>query len=181
MHWLYRSNMDRIERGIRIWCEDTFGQSPIDSSRWYAEDDIIQVLIRLSDRVVIADLCWDSEDLHEVSSMVVKQTDWQPGSIQTRRLNDGAILFRHQLKEIILFPIRRAPEWASALLEEWLLGMREDKANTRANRRPISYVKRAKNVTERMLDQADLSDIREAIEKLDLQLTNIDNLLEGKK
>ena len=41
-----------------IWCEETWGERPVRISDWANHDDIVQVLIRLSSSVLIADFLW---------------------------------------------------------------------------------------------------------------------------
>ncbi|MDP6869933.1 MAG: hypothetical protein QGI21_04095 [Candidatus Poseidoniaceae archaeon] len=171
--------MDTAERQIRIWCEDAFGQSPIDLSIWADDEDVVQVLLRLNKEVVIADLSWDENTLFEETTMVISLDNWQPGSIQTRRLSDGMVRFKHRTKEIILSPRVRAPEWASALLEEWLLDMRGDDSKPRDKRRRIADLKRSRDVAERMLEQAELSEIKDTINQIDSKLNKIDSRLAG--
>ena len=44
---------------IEVWCEETWGERPVRISDWANHDDIVQVLIRLSSSVLIADFLLD--------------------------------------------------------------------------------------------------------------------------
>ena len=46
---------------IEVWCEETWGERPVRISDWANHDEIVQVLIRLSSSVLIADFLLDSD------------------------------------------------------------------------------------------------------------------------
>ena len=50
--------MDETTRGVRAWVLHEFGEDAEDISMWAEEDDVVQALIRLSDKVVVSDLSW---------------------------------------------------------------------------------------------------------------------------
>ena len=45
---------------IEVWCEETWGERPVRISDWANHDETIQVLIRLSSSVLIADFLLES-------------------------------------------------------------------------------------------------------------------------
>ena len=78
---------------IEVWCEETWGERPVRISDWANHDDIVQVLIRLSSSVLVADFLLDSD-----GSLIIQQhlhvplETWNPGSIQGIRTSDGLSL-----------------------------------------------------------------------------------------
>ena len=173
--------MDDTNREVRIWIEQAFGEGPADLSIWTEEEGIVQVLIRLSDKVVVSDLSWEDGVIVEESSLVINLANWQPGSIQTRRMPDGLVRFRHRSNEIMLAARVRAAEWAGALLEEWLMDMRGDANKPRGKQRRISDLMRRRDMVTRMLDQADLEPIKDEISTAEKRLTSADDRLSGKR
>ena len=51
--------MDATNREVRSWIEQAFGEDAADISIWLEEDEIVQILFRLSDKVVVSDLSWE--------------------------------------------------------------------------------------------------------------------------
>ena len=174
--------MDETERALRLWCENVFAESPIAVSIWIDEDDIVQSFLQLDNRIVICDLSRSEEGgFIEEDTLVIRLANWQPGSIQTRRMPDGMVRFRHRNNEILLAPKVRPPEWASALLEEWLMDMRGDSARPKDKRKRISDMKRRKETITRMLEQADLSPIIDEIAVTTNRLNAADDRLSGRR
>ena len=74
---------------IEVWCEETWGERPVRISDWANHDDIVQVLIRLSSSVLIADFLLDND-----GSLMIQQhlhiplETWNPGSIQGLRTSE---------------------------------------------------------------------------------------------
>ena len=62
--------MDETIREVSKWVAHEFGEDPEDISVWAEEDEIVQVLIRLSDKVVISDLTWQDEQIIEEALIV---------------------------------------------------------------------------------------------------------------
>ena len=174
-------NMDETAREVRKWVAHEFGEDPEDISVWAEEDEIVQVLIRLSDKVVISDLTWQDEQIIEEASLVIRLSNWKPNSIQTRRMPDGLVRFKHRSNEIMLAAKVRAPEWAAALLEEWLMSMKGEDALPKGRQHQISDLKRKRDTLRKTLDQADLSSIRDEIKTIENRLTSADDRLSGKR
>ena len=156
-------------------------QDAVDISIWLEEDEIVQILFRLSDKVVVSDLSWEDGVIVEESSLVINLSNWKPGSIQTRRMPDGAVRFRHRSNEIILAARVRSEKWAGSLLEEWLMDMRGESSKPRSRGKRISDLKRRKDMISRMLDQADLTSIKDEINTTENRLVSADDRLSGKK
>jgi len=173
--------MDETTREVRAWVLHEFGEDAEDISMWAEEDDIVQVLIRLSDKVVVSDLSWHTGKIIEEGSLVVRLSNWKPNSIQTRRMPDGLVRFKHRSNEIMLAAKVRAPEWASALLEEWLMSMKGKAALPKGRQHQISDLKRKRDTLRKTLDQADLSSIRDEIKTIENRLNSADDRLSGKR
>ena len=173
-------SMDKTVRAINEWAETVFAQTPIDSSIWTEEGDCVQVLMKLANRIVIADLVRVGDELECSSKLEVKLEAWQPGSIQTRRMPDGMVRFRHRSKEIFLAARVRAPEWASALLEQWLISMQGDIAKPKDKHKRISDLKRSRDLIQKMLQQADLSLVKEGLNLANIRLQSADDKLSGR-
>ena len=173
--------MDATTRGVRAWVLHEFGEDAEDISMWAEEDEIVQVLIRLSDKVVVSDLSWQDGKIIEEGSLVVRLSNWKPNSIQTRRMPDGLVRFKHRSNEIMLAAKVRAPEWASALLEEWLMSMQGRASQPRGKQHQISDLKRKRDTLRKTLDQADLSSIRDEIKTIENRLNSADDRLSGRR
>ena len=51
---------------IEVWCEETWGERPVRISDWATHDEIVQVLIRLSSSVLIADFQVTSDGVLQI-------------------------------------------------------------------------------------------------------------------
>ena len=173
--------MDETAREVRKWVTHEFGEDPEDISVWAEEDEIVQVLIRLSDKVVISDLTWQDEQISEEASLVIRLSNWKPNSIQTRRMPDGLVRFKHRSNEIMLAAKVRAPEWASALLEEWLMAMSGEESQPKGRSRQISDLKRRRDRLSKTLEQANLESIKDELKIIENRLNSADDRLSGKK
>jgi hypothetical protein len=173
--------MAEHDGAVRNWCSNYHGQNPVEISLWTDEKDLLQLLIRLENKVMIADLEWDGEEIRENGSLSIPIDGWSPGSIQTRRMPDGLVRFRHRNSEIMLAAKVRAPEWASALLEKWLLSMRGDSNQPRDRRRRVSDIKRNRETVTRMLEQASMGTIHEGVSQVQTKISGIDNRLIGRQ
>ncbi len=109
--------MDAVGHEVNSWVIEAFGEKPTETSVWAQEDDFVQVFVRLSDKVAILSLSNDEGEIVEEDSLIIREGQWQPNSIQTRRMPDGFVRFKHRTKEILLAPeLIRSPDWASSLL-----------------------------------------------------------------
>jgi len=174
-------NMDETIREVSKWVAHEFGEDPEDISVWAEEDEIVQVLIRLSDKVIISDLTWQDEQISEEASLVIRLSNWKPNSIQTRRMPDGLVRFKHRSNEIMLAAKVRAPEWASALLEEWLMSMRGEENQPKGRSRQISDLKRRRDKLSKTLQQAGLESIKDELKIIENRLNSADDRLSGKR
>ena len=173
--------MDATSPEVDNWILEAFGEEPDAVSIWSEDDDMVQLFFRLSDKVVISDLSWQDGQILEEASLVVRLTNWHPKSIQTRRMPDGFVRFRHRNNEIFLAPEVKSDEWAAGLLEDWLTEMRGQNAIPKSRLQRISGIKRMRDTVSKMLDQANLSVIRDEINFIEHRLNTADNRLSGKK
>ena len=102
---------------IEVWCEKAWGETPKKISEWAANDETIQVFLRLSASVLIADF-----ELKKDGTLTIRQhlhiplETWNPGSIQGIRTPEGKTRFSHRRQTIYLSSELRAPEWGAACL-----------------------------------------------------------------
>ena len=71
-------------------CRDSWRRS-VEITVWAQDDDFVQLLLRLPDRVAIMDLSTEGGEIIEEDSLIIRQSQWQPNSIQTRRMSDGSL------------------------------------------------------------------------------------------
>lgn len=178
MGWHRLGSMHPHNMAIEVWCEETWGERPVRVSDWANHDDIVQVLIRLSSSVLIADFLLDSD-----GSLLIQQhlhvplETWNPGSIQGIRTNDGKTRFQHRRQSIYLSSELRVPEWGAALLEEWLMSMRSAVNRPKDRTQRINEMKRMKLSVERNLESASLTKVNDERASLDAKLDQIDSRL----
>jgi hypothetical protein len=170
--------VENREQVVMDWCENLLGQKPYEVLTWADEEDIVQSLVRLERMVLVVDLQVDEDDnIVEDKHISITLETWSPGSIQTRRMADGSVRFKHRKDELILAARLRSPEWAGALLEEWLMEMRGDQNKPREKNRYIANMKRSRETIGRMLEQAELKIIKETMTGISIDLDNTEKLL----
>lgn len=173
-----RRVVENREQVVMDWCQNLLGQKPHEVLTWADEEDIIQSLVRLERMVLVVDLQVDENNkIIEDKHISIGLESWSPGSIQTRRMADGSVRFKHRKDELILAARLRSPEWAGALLEEWLMDMRGDQNKPREKNRQITNMKRSRETIGRMLEQAELNLIKESMSEISIGLENTENLL----
>ena len=85
--------MDEIPHEVIFWISEELGEEPSDVLVWAQEAELVQLLIRMSDRVAILSLLNDEGEIIEEDSLIIRENQWQPNSIQTRRMKDGFVRF----------------------------------------------------------------------------------------
>ena len=95
---------------IHEWCFRQYGEEPIEAVFWTQDEDFIQVFLRLSQQVLIMDFIHSNGELNEPKYLSIHVESWMPGSIQTRRLPNGTIRFKHRVKEIFLLELNEIKE-----------------------------------------------------------------------
>ena len=175
-------SMDAIGHEVKSWIVEALGEEPVEISVWAKDDDFVQLLIRLSDRVAIMDLSTEGGEIVEEDSLIIRQSQWQqPNSIQTRRMPDGFVRIRHRSNEILLAPRVQSIDWASNLLENWLKDMRGESRIPKTKQQRLSSLKRTRDRVEKLLDQANLSDINDEVRYVEFRLDSADYKLAGTK
>jgi len=178
MGWRMFQVMHPHNMAIEVWCEETWGERPVRISDWANHDGIVQVLIRLSSSVLIADFLLDSDGkLNIQQHLHIPLETWNPGSIQGLRTSEGKTRFQHRRQSIYLSSELRVPEWGAALLEEWLLGMRSAVNRPKDRTQRINEIKRLKLSIERNLESASLTKVADEATSLDGQLDRINHRL----
>ena len=163
---------------IEVWCEKAWGETPKKISEWAANDETIQVFLRLSASVLIADF-----ELKKDGTLTIRQhlhiplETWNPGSIQGIRTPEGKTRFSHRRQTIYLSSELRAPEWGAALLEDWLLGMRSDVNRPKDRTQRIAEINRMKISVQRNLETAAVKHVSKEITELDTRIDRIGNNL----
>ena len=174
--------MDAVGHEVKSWIAETLGEEPVEISVWAQDDDFVQLLLRLSDRVAIMDLSTEIGEIIEEDSLIIRQSQWQPNSIQTRRMSDGFVRIRHRSNDILLATrVAQSPDWASNLLETWLKEIRGESSIPKTRQQRLSSLKRTKDRVEKLLDQANLSDINDEVRYVEFRLDSADYKLAGEK
>ena len=172
--------MDAVGHELKSWIAEALGEEPVEISVWAQEDDFVQLLLRLSDRVAIMDLSTEGGEIIEEDSLIIRQNQWQqPNSIQTRRMPDGFVKIRHRSNDILLAPRVQSQDWASNLLESWLKDMRGELRMPKTRQQRLSSLKRTRDRVEKLLDQANLSDINDEVRYVEFRLDSADYKLAG--
>ena len=57
--------MDAVGHEVKSWIAETLGEEPVEISVWAQDDDFVQLLLRLSDRVAIMDLSTEIGEIIE--------------------------------------------------------------------------------------------------------------------
>ena len=173
--------MDDVSPEVLEWILEAFGEDPEALSVWSVDEDMVQILFRLSDKVVISDLSWQDENILEEASLVVRLSNWKPNSILTRRMPDGFVRFTHRSKKIILAPEVRSDQWAAGLLEGWLSDMHGANSVPKSRAQRISGIKRQRDTVTKLIEQANLTTIRNEIDFIDHRLATANRRLTGER
>ena len=172
-------DMDAVSHEVNAWIKEALGENPLEISVWAEEDDFLHLLLKLSDRVAIINLSIEEEEIIEQDSLIIRESQWQLNSIQTRRMPDGFVRFKHRSSEIILAPKIRSPDWASSLLEGWLSEIRGESGIPKTRQQRISTLMRNKERVERLLDQANLTEIADEVMYVEHRLDSANYKLAG--
>lgn len=178
MCWHLFPLMHPHNMAIEVWCEETWGERPVRISDWANHGDIVQVFIRLSSSVLIADFLLDSDgSLNIQQHLHIPLETWNPGSIQGFRTSEGKTRFQHRRQSIYLSSELRVAEWGAALLEEWLMSMRSAVNRPKDRTQRVNEIKRLKLSIERNLESASLAKVANERASLDVHLDRIDQRL----
>ncbi len=173
--------MEDVSPEVLEWILETFGEEPEALSVWSVDEDMVQILYRLSDKVVISDLSWQDDKILEEASLVIRLSTWKPKSILTRRMPDGFVRFAHRSNKILLAPEVRSDQWAAGLLEGWLSDMHGAQSIPKSRAQRISGIKRQRDTVTKLIEQANLTKIRSEIDFIDHRLNTANRRLTGER
>lgn len=173
--------MEDVSPEVLEWILETFGEEPEALSVWSIDEDMVQILYRLSDKVVISDLSWQDDKILEEASLIVRLSTWKPKSILTRRMPDGFVRFAHRSNKILLAPEVRSDQWAAGLLEGWLSDMHGAQSIPKSRAQRISGIKRQRDTVTKLIEQANLTKIRSEIDFIDHRLNTANRRLTGER
>ena len=178
MGWPLLAFMHSHHSTIEAWCENTWGEAPARISDWATHDDIVQVFLRLSASVLIADFIIGKSGKLEIQQHLhIPLETWNPGSIQGIRTSEGKTRFQHRRQSILLSSELRVPEWGAALLEGWLMSMRSAVNRPKDRLQRINEIKRMKLSVERNLESGSLGKVVDELELLDARVDRIEHRL----
>ncbi|MEC8313077.1 MAG: hypothetical protein VXZ52_04165 [Candidatus Thermoplasmatota archaeon] len=160
--------MQPISDDIGEWCDETWGQNPLEILEWFEDDETVQVFIKLPRSVLVADFTFKENAINMDRDRVdikhhlhIPLDIWNPGSIQATRINDGRVRFRHRNSDIILAAKMRAPEWGKTVLEDWLMSLRGEQLRPRDRNQRLAAIKRTREIVGRNIHSASLAAVRD--------------------
>ncbi|MBQ71256.1 MAG: hypothetical protein CMA65_07220 [Euryarchaeota archaeon] len=163
---------------IEVWCEKAWGETPKKVSEWASNTEAVQVFLRLSASVLIADFELKNDGtLHIRQHLHIPLETWNPGSIQGIRTPEGKTRFSHRRQTIYLSSELRVPEWGAALLEDWLVSMRSDINRPKDRSQRVAEITRMRTSVQRNLETASVANVAKDINDLDMRIDRIGNTL----
>ena len=163
---------------IEVWCEKAWGETPKKVSEWASNTETVQVFLRLSASVLIADFELKNDGtLHIRQHLHIPLETWNPGSIQGIRTPEGKTRFSHRRQTIYLSSELRVPEWGAALLEDWLVSMRSDINRPKDRSQRVAEITRMRTSVQRNLETASVANVGKDINDLDMRIDRIGNTL----
>ena len=163
---------------IEVWCEKAWGETPKKISEWASNTETVQVFLRLSASVLIADFELKNDGtLHIRQHLHIPLETWNPGSIQGIRTPEGKTRFSHRRQTIYLSSELRVPEWGAALLEDWLVSMRSDVNRPKNRSQRVAEITRMKTSVQRNLETASVAKVGKDITDLDARIYRIGDTL----
>ena len=163
---------------IEVWCEKAWGETPKKISEWASNTETVQVFLRLSASVLIADFELKNDGtLHIRQHLHIPLETWNPGSIQGIRTPEGKTRFSHRRQTIYLSSELRVPEWGAALLEDWLVSMRSDVNRPKNRSQRVAEITRMKTSVQRNLETASVAKVGKDITDLDARIDRIGDTL----
>lgn len=163
---------------IEVWCEKAWGETPKKVSEWASNSETVQVFLRLSASVLIADFELKNDGtLHIRQHLHIPLETWNPGSIQGIRTPEGKTRFSHRRQTIYLSSELRVPEWGAALLEDWLVSMRSDVNRPKDRSQRVAEITRMKTSVQRNLETASVAKVGKDITDLDARIDRIGDTL----
>lgn len=153
-------------------------ERPTKVSEWATHDDIVQVFLKLSQSVLIADFKVDERGMLAIKQHLhIPLETWNPGSIQGLRTPEGKTRFSHRRQTIYLSSELRVPEWGAALLEDWLLSIRTRGNRPKDRKQRIMEMQRMRLSVQRNLESASLDKLESEVAFLHQRLENVNDQL----
>ena len=172
-------DVEPLSDDIAAWCTETWRQSPEEILEWFEDEDSIQVFIKLTRSVLIADFVFKENAANKTTDRIdikhhlhIPLDIWNPGSIQATRINDGRVRFRHRNSDIILAAKLRAPEWGKTVLEDWLMSLRGEQLRPKDRNQRLASIRRTKQIVDRNLQAASLDNAIEDLELISHRITS---------
>ena len=172
-------DVEPLSDDIAAWCTETWRQSPEEILEWYEDENSIQVFIKLTRSVLIADFIFKENAANKTTDRIdikhhlhIPLDIWNPGSIQATRINDGRVRFRHRNSDIILAAKLRAPEWGKTVLEDWLMSLRGEQLRPKDRNQRLASIRRTKQIVDRNLQAASLDNAIEDLELISHRITS---------
>jgi hypothetical protein len=172
-------DVEPLSDDIAAWCTETWRQSPEEILEWFEDENSIQVFIKLTRSVLIADFVFKENAANKTTDRIdikhhlhIPLDIWNPGSIQATRINDGRVRFRHRNSEIILAAKLRAPEWGKTVLEDWLMSLRGEQLRPKDRNQRLASIRRTKQIVDRNLQAASLDNAIEDLELISHRITS---------
>ena len=163
---------------IEAWCEENMSERPTKVSEWATHDDIVQVFLKLSQSVLIADFKVDERGMLAIKQHLhIPLETWNPGSIQGLRTPEGKTRFSHRRQTIYLSSELRVPEWGAALLEDWLLSIRTRGNRPKDRKQRIMEMQRMRLSVQRNLESASLDKLESEVAFLHQRLESVNDQL----
>ena len=171
--------VEPLSDDIAAWCSETWRQSPEEILEWFEDENSIQVFIKLTRSVLIADFMFKEDAANKTTDRIdikhhlhIPLDIWNPGSIQATRINDGRVRFRHRNSDIILAAKLRAPEWGKTVLEDWLMSLRGEQLRPKDRNQRLASIRRIKQIVDRNLQAASLDNAIEDLELISHRITS---------
>jgi hypothetical protein len=172
-------DVEPLSDDIAAWCTETWRQSPEEILEWFEDENSIQVFIKLTRSVLIADFMFKENAANKTTDRIdikhhlhIPLDIWNPGSIQATRINDGRVRFRHRNSDIILAAKLRAPEWGKTVLEDWLMSLRGEQLRPKDRNQRLASIRRIKQIVDRNLQAASLDNAIEDLELISHRITS---------
>ena len=170
--------MQPISDDIAEWCDETWGQNPLEILEWFEDDETVQVFIKLKRSVLVADFVFRADAINMTRDRVeirhhlhIPLDIWNPGSIQATRINDGRVRFRHRNSDILLAAKMRAPEWGKNVLGDWLVSLRGEQLRPKDKNQRLASIKRTKEIVVRNIHSASLDGVRDDLNMIKIRIS----------
>lgn len=169
------------EDAVDDWSMRTHGEAPVEMTHWSTIDDHHEVMLRYPRKVVLVRLKSEPDSNYSsVRHIVIRVEEWNPGAVQANRLSDGSIKVRFRRQSMTLSAMMKTPHAISSHLEEWLMGMRTEPLRSDDEVKRVQTVRRNRDAITRMLDQASVEKLVEAVESIGEKVDEAEAAMAGR-